>query len=222
MLISKKQSLAALLLACGMVSLVTFEASAKPNVKGNAGGNAGGNTSEPVDAVSSTNCIDGGVKAGLLGFTSCISGTGNDVQSGKAGEILFDQLSTGVFGNIKNWSLLEKVNAGETGSAFQWSGNDQGNWSVKSPLSGPVVLSLKAGTAWSAYYFADVAAVNSGTWNTLGVEGKKAGQDLSHASLFIAPSNSTTPVEVPEPASLTSLGLVAVASLKILKKKPAV
>jgi hypothetical protein len=176
--------------------------------------------SSPTVVAPSSTCQAGSVTAGLLSFTSCISGTGNDVQSGKPGEILTSQLATGVFGGIKNWSLLSKVDAGETSSAFNWSGGNKGNWSVTTPLNRPFVLSLKAGTAWSAYYFANASAITQGTWDTLGVVGQKAGQGLSHASIFVAPDdNPPKPVEVPEPTGLVALGIVGALGVKGMKKK---
>lgn len=192
------------LLAGSIVSLPALEASAAPK-----------------SSVSTASCNDGGIKVGLVGFTSCISGVGNDVQSGKQGEILFDQLATGVFDGIKDWSLLSKVNAGETSSNFNWSTStsdgNKGTWSVKTPIDGPFVLSLKSGTAWSAYYFASASAITQGTWDTLGVvTGKKPGQALSHASIFINPA--TRPQEVPEPATFVGMGLVSIAGLKMRRK----
>ncbi len=177
-------------------------------------------SSTPTVTAPTTTCQAGGVTGGLLSFTSCISGTGNDVQSGKPGEILTSQLATGVFGGIKDWSLLSKVDAGKTSSAFNWSGGDKGTWSVTTPLNRPFVLSLKAGTAWSAYYFANASAITQGTWDTLGVIGQKAGQDLSHASIFVAPDdNPPKPVEVPEPTGLVALGVVGALGVKGLKKR---
>lgn len=207
------------LLVASLVSLSAFEATAAP--KGPAGGNPG--------STSTASCTSGSVTAfGLGSYTSCIGAfEGNDVTDGAVGggdDPLLDQLSAGVFGGITNWSLLEKVNNPGTGSKLSWTETSEGvgTWQVSSPITRPFVLSLKAGNFWSAYYFnnSSATAVTNGLWNTLGVDlagNGRNGKALSHASIFIAPGDDQ--VEVPEPATLAALGLVAVSGLGTLKRQ---
>lgn len=216
----KMQSLCTVgLLVASLVSLSALEATAAP--KGSAGSNP--------NSTSPALCGSGTVTAfGLGSYTNCIGAfEGNDVTNGAAGggdDPLLDQLSTGIFGGITNWSLLEKVNKPGAGSKLSWTETSEGvgTWQVSSPITRSFVLSLKAGNFWSAYYFNNSSAteVTNGLWNTLGVDlagNGINGKALSHASIFIAPGDDQ--VEVPEPTTLAALGLVAVAGLGTLKRQ---
>jgi hypothetical protein len=76
--------------------------------------------------------------------------------------------------------------------------------------SGPFVLALKAGNAFSLFEFA--SGISSVHYDTLGVGfttpsgNVQFGQDLSHASLY----SFASPVSEPETAALILTGLVAV------------
>lgn len=168
------------------------------------------------------NCSAGDVTAfGLGSSSSCIGAfTGNDAQGDGSGA-LFDQLSTGVFNNITNWEFVGKSDEG----AFDVSSGNTGTWSIETALTGPFVLSLKAGNAWSAYFFegsSDPFAVLGGTWNTNGVSvnGNRNARDISHATIYRA-ANNTPPDTSPVPEPSAALGLFAVGALGFLKQKRA-
>lgn len=200
-------------LAASLVALPALEVSAAPK------------SAAPVA------CASGSVSAfGLGSFTSCNgSNSGNDV--GAQGG-LTNLLETGIFGGITSgWSLLEKVdlnNAGVgTGSnlSLNQTSEGSGSWKVASAIKSSFVLSLKAGTAWSAYYFDNSAgnAITEGLWNTLGVSlagNGNRGRDLSHATIYVAPEPEK-PVEVPEPGLMMALGLTTLSGLGLLKRKQA-
>jgi hypothetical protein len=203
------------LLAIGAISLSAAQASAKAE--------------KPEKPAAPVLCTAGTVTASGFGSsTGCIgSFAGNDVTNGVPGggdDPLLDQLTTGVFGGIANWTFLEKVDApGTAGSVFSWNETSEGNgtWNVSSAITSPFVLSLKAGNAWSAYYFANNGtSITNGFWNTLGVAlagNGTNGKALSHASIFVA--SGQPPTRVPEPATVAALGLFVVSSLGVLKRK---
>ncbi|MBW4527812.1 MAG: PEP-CTERM sorting domain-containing protein [Phormidium tanganyikae FI6-MK23] len=167
-------------------------------------------------------CTAGTVTASGLGSsTSCIGAfSGNDAQGNGTGA-LFDQLSTGVFSGITNWTFVGKS---DEGAFTAPDTSSSGNWSIATGITGPFVLSLKAGNAWSAYFFENVnnLAVLGGTWETDGVSTNQRGiaQDLSHATIYRAVVDTPPPPKpIPEPGTTAALGLFALGAFGRLKQK---
>lgn len=191
-----KVYLPASLLAAGLLSLVSLPA------------NATGCTASSVTAF------------GLGAATHCIgSVSGNDAQENGSGA-LFDRLSTGVFNNLKTWEFVGKSDAGD----FETSSGNSGSWNIADGITGPFVLSLKAGNSWSAYFFEgkdDLKALG-GTWTTAGVSTNKKGiaQDLSHATIYraVVEKPPVKPQSVPEPGMAAALGLLAIGAVGKLKQ----
>lgn len=211
-------------LAASLIAASALEVSAAPKGQANRGKPA------PVVISASAPCVNGGVSAfGLGRYTSCNgSNSGNDV--GAQGG-LSNLLETGIFGGITGWSLLEKVDGNNsgvgTGTKLNWTqtGNGAGSWQVASAINRSFVVSLKAGTRWSAYYFDNSAgqSITGGLWDTLGVSlagNGVTGRDLSHAAIFVAPE-PTNPVEIPEPGLILALGLTTLGGLGVLRRKQA-
>jgi hypothetical protein len=170
-----------------------------------------------------TQCDAGYVTAFGLGSASACVGSfaGNDAQGDGSGA-LFEELSSGVFGGITDWDFVGKSD--EDGGALKFdvdSNSTLGNWSVDSAISGPFVISLKAGNSWSAYFFDSAQDVLGGSWITDGVATNKQGVPLglSHATLFVADVPDGGKTEVPEPATAAALGLVALGAFRTLKKR---
>ena len=84
-----------------------------------------------------------------------------------------------------------------------------GTLTFDSAIDGAFVLSLKAGNAFSLYYFdGSGPAISAINYNTLGVQVNVngIGAGLSHASLYTA---AVTPVPEPETYALMLAGLGA-------------
>lgn len=167
-------------------------------------------------------CSTGSVTAlGLGSATACIgSFAGNDAQGDGSGALL-NQLSTGVFNDLTQWEFVGKSDEG----AFDVTNGNSGSWNIASGITGPFVLSLKASTSWSAYFFEGLEdfQVFSGTWTTTGVStnAKGTARALSHATLYRAVVETPPEItkRVPEPATTAALGLVAIGALGFLKKR---
>jgi hypothetical protein len=177
-------------------------------------------------SAASISCSSGSVTADGFGSATACAGSfsGNDTG---AGNPMLTSLNGGLFSDIVgnlSWSLLGKS---DDGNASFTASNDQtsGTWSVLSAITGPFVISFKAGNSYSAYLFDSNTAITSGTFNTLGVSvnGRGNAQDLSHASIFVADRmvEETPSQDVPEPGMLAALGMVAIGGLGALKKKKA-
>lgn len=192
--------LTASLLAVGTLSLTPIHASAA--------------------SLTSTSCSSGSVTAtGIGGATTCAgSFDGNDTQ----GDSLLNALNGGLFqsvvGNV-TWSLFGKSDDGNSSFTAQ-NGATSGTWQVLEAITGPFVISLKAGNSYSAYLFDGKTPVTSGTFETLGVSVNRRGnaQALSHASIFVAQMDDDV-ADVPEPASVAALGMIAIGGLMTAKKK---
>ncbi len=213
---------ASALIAVTAVSFATGDALAQKKDKDNGSG-GGAPTSDkgndkksgdttPTTTSASTDCAAGGV--GVLAYAACVTQEGNDTGSGdplltalKAGS-LFSGFDTSAF----EWSILGKSDEG--GSGVFAVEKPTGSWSVSSGITGPFVVSLKAGNEYSAYYFNNVTeAINSGTFSTAN------GKDLSHMTIAAA----TTPgggvsQDTPEPFSMIGAGL-AIGAGAWMKKR---
>lgn len=171
--------------------------------------------------LTSVSCSSGSVTANGFGSATACEGafSGNDTG---AGDPLLTSLNGGFFSSFTGnaeWELLGKSD--ENNSIFTADNNaTSGTWSILQAITSPFVISLKAGNAYSAYFFNSNTPITSGTFNTLGVSVNKNGnlQALSHASLFVV-TNPTE--EVPEPFTAAALGMVAIGGLGVLKKKQA-
>lgn len=177
-------------------------------------------SSVPAHA-STVSCSAGTVTAfGLGASTNCIGAfSGNDAQGDGSGA-LFNQLKTGVFNGITDWTFVGKS---DEGAFTAPDTSSSGNWSIATGITGPFVLSLKAGNFWSAYFFENVndLTVFGGTWETDGVATNKRGtaQDLSHATIYRAVVDAPPPKPVPEPGMTVALGLLALGAVGRSKQK---
>lgn len=178
-------------------------------------------------SAASISCSSGSVTADGFGAATACAGSFSGNDTGEKSTLL-SELNGGLFKDIVgdlSWSLFGKSD--DNDMSFTAS-NDQtsGVWSVLSAITGPFVISFKAGNSYSAYLFDAKTPITSGTFDTLGVSvnGRGNARDLSHASLFIAnvgPSDDGTSKDVPEPGSFAALGVVALGGLGVLKKKKA-
>lgn len=194
---------ASTLIAATAVSFAAGDALAQKKDKP-AGGGGG--------AAASTDCASGGV--GLLEYAACVTESGNDTGSGDPlltglqSGTLFSGFDTSAF----KWSILGKSDEGGSGVAAVEKST--GSWSVSSDITGPFVVSLKAGNEYSAYYFNNITeAINSGTFSTAN------GKDLSHMTIAtaVAPNAGVTK-DTPEPFSMIGAGL-AIGAGAWMKKR---
>ncbi|MCT7986323.1 PEP-CTERM sorting domain-containing protein [Laspinema sp. A4] len=118
-----------------------------------------------------------------------------------------------------SWLLAEN---GTTDSNKPYNGE----WNLLNAISGGTfVLSLKSNTYYSAYLFQGIDFATTGLeglFNTIGVAVNKGrGQDLSHASIFVASGGPIVdPTPVPEPATLLGLAVVG-GGLSLRRRKSA-
>ncbi|HIK15152.1 MAG TPA: PEP-CTERM sorting domain-containing protein [Leptolyngbyaceae cyanobacterium M33_DOE_097] len=204
------------MLTAGALLITTTSAYAKPNKPANGGGGAGGG-----GGFSVTNCANGSVTAGGLGFSDCAGTfTGNDTGSG---DPLLTALMGGLFEGYSSaegtWSLYGKSDDGK-GNLIAGNGLTSGTWNVSEAITGPFVMSLKASNFYSAYLFDEsFGSVTGGTFNTSGVAQKSGGGSpgLSHGSLFVFTPNTKPSTAVPEP--FTILGTTVAAGIGYSLKK---
>ncbi|MBD2108866.1 PEP-CTERM sorting domain-containing protein [Nodosilinea sp. FACHB-13] len=214
--------LSSALVLTGLLGSVAPEAFAAKG--GNSkGGSSGGQTSQPAAPLT---CASGSVTSNplaggsSLSYSQCLNPvSGNDVTSGISGELTAFLDST--LGD--DWVFDGKYEGGRNSSGpndygFSWvqTGKGSGTWSLAETVTSPFVISLKAGNAYTAYYFDSSTSFNSGTWATFDQK------DLSHASFFVA-KGDLTPEEpnttVPEPASTAALVLVGLSAAGLARKK---
>lgn len=161
---------------------------------------------------SSTDCASGGV--GLLEYAACVTEEGNDV--GAQGTLLSGLQSGSLFSGFDTsafeWSIVGKSDEGS--ALFADNNKTSGSWSLGNlSLSGPFVVSLKAGKEYSAYYFDNVTdAVSSGVFSTAN------GKDLSHMTIAAATTPGTPTKNTPEPFSMIGAGL-AIGAGAWMKKR---
>jgi hypothetical protein len=207
--------LSSALVLTGLLVSVAPDAQARSNkVKSNSQTSAltcasGSVTSNPLAGGSS------------LSYTQCLNPvSGNDVSNTIAADLTAFLDST-----LGDWVFDGKYEGGKNASGpndygFSWvqTGKGSGTWSLAQAVTTPFVISLKAGNAYTAYYFDSSASFNSGTWATFDQK------DLSHASFFVGrggftpePPNAT----VPEPASAAALALVCLSAIGLKRKQKA-
>lgn len=204
------------LLFTGLLGSMAPEAFAKGNSGKGGGGSQPAAPLTCANGSATSNPLAGGSS---LSYTQCLNPvSGNDVSSTIAADLTAFLDST-----LGDWVFDGKYEGGKNSSGpndygFSWvqTGKGSGTWSVSDTLTSPFVISLKAGNAYTAYYFDSVASFNSGTWATFDQK------DLSHASLFVA-KGGLTPEEpnttVPEPASTAALVLVGLSAAGLTRKK---
>lgn len=214
--------LSSALVLAGLFGSMAPAAMAKSDNKGNKGGG-----SQPSQPTAPLTCASGSVTSNplaggsSLSYTSCLNPTsGNDVTSSISAPLtafLNDTLGDWVFdGKYEGGNN----SAGPNDLGFKWvqDGKGSGTWSLSKTIATPFVISLKAGNAYTAYYFDGNSPINSGTWATFDQK------DLSHASIFVG-KGSLTPEEpktsVPEPASTAALVLVGLSAVGLVRKKQA-
>jgi hypothetical protein len=156
-----------------------------------------------------------------LSYTQCLNPvSGNDVSSSIAAD-----LTAFLDNTLGDWAFDGKYEGGKNSAGpndlgFSWvqDGKGAGTWSLAKTIATPFVISLKAGNAYTAYYFDGNTPINSGTWATFDQK------DLSHASFFVG-KGSLTPEDpkttVPEPASTAALVLVGLSAVGLVRKKQA-
>ena len=162
----------------------------------------------------STDCTAGGL--GLLEYAACVTEEGNDVGnqgtllSGLQSGTLFSGFDTSAF----EWSILGKSD--DKGGVLAAPESSSGTWSLAGlNITGPFVVSLKAGSEYSAYYFNNVTeAISSGTFSTAN------NRDLSHMTIATAtnPNPGVPTKETPEPFSMIGAGL-AIGAGAWMKKR---
>lgn len=143
------------------------------------------------------------------------------------------------WGEQGSWVALPEIQAGAGGSAsegiatFSYTETvekQNGDWtfSVTGKLLDYVVVSVKSGGGWSAYYYdltgSSVSSITQ-TWDTLGVTSGSGtpGSDLSHISAYYVAKRTPGPGPgpgpgIPVPAPLALIGLGA-AILGVMRRK---
>ncbi|AUT00801.1 PEP-CTERM sorting domain-containing protein [Nostoc sp. CENA543] len=178
-----------------------------------ATGIAGAVTNAPANALASS-CSTSNVSLGGVNATACAGAfEGNDTgEKGTLGGKLNGGLFSDLVGPGVTWTQFGKSD--EVNSSIDAAEDfTQGSWSLTKVLpSKTFVVSFKASDSYSAYLFKDYdwSQGLTGIFNTIGVSVNKKGnaQALSHASLFVSDIKTDTK-DVPEPATLLGLGLVA-------------
>lgn len=212
--------LSSALVLTGLLGSMAPEALAKGDKS--KGGSSAGQTSQPTAPLT---CASGSVTSNplaggsSLSYSQCLNPvSGNDVTSSISADLTAFLDST--LGN--DWVFDGKYEGGRNSSGpndygFSWvqTGKGSGTWSLAETVTNPFVISLKAGNAYTAYYFDSSTSFNSGTWATFDQK------DLSHASFFVG--KGLTPEEpnttVPEPASTAALVLVGLSAAGLARKK---
>lgn len=104
------------------------------------------------------------------------------------------------------WTYYGKTDAGTTGGPFSSvTGGSSGILVFDSPITGPFVVTLKAGPSFAFYYYANSGTLSQISVNTYGVNPLNEGGNvngLSHAGLL-----TTGTFRVPEPATFSLLGV---------------
>ena len=211
--------LSATLVLAGLLGALAPNALANP---GRGKGNGGGSSPAPAltcaNGSATSNPLAGGSS---LSYTQCLNPvSGNDVSN-----IIAADLTAFLDSTLGDWVFDGKYEGGKNASGpndygFSWvqTGDGSGTWSLAQAITTPFVISLKAGPAYTAYYFDGSGSFDSGTWATFDQK------DLSHASFFVA-KGRLTPEEpnatVPEPASTAALALVGLSAIGLTRKKRA-
>ena len=212
--------LSSALVLTGLLGSMAPEALAKGG--SGKGGSSGSQTSQPTAPLT---CASGSVTSNplaggsSLSYSQCLNPvSGNDVTSSISAELTAFLDST--LGD--DWLFDGKYEGGRNSSGpndygFSWvqTGKGSGTWSLAETVTNPFVISLKAGNAYTAYYFDSSTSFNSGTWATFDQK------DLSHASFFVAkgPVSEEPNTTVPEPASTAALVLVGLSAAGLARKK---
>lgn len=133
-------------------------------------------------------------------------------------------LDNNLFGNFGDWSQVGKSDQGGSGVTAN-NNQTSGVWSVLEALTGPFVVSVKAGNSYSAYFFENTDSLDifGGTFSTAGVKpvGRGNTPGLSHLSVWTPEGGNQggDPTDVPEPASILGLGILAGAATTLKRKK---
>jgi hypothetical protein len=204
------------LLFTGLLGSMAPEAFAKGNSGKGGGGSQPAAPLTCANGSATSNPLAGGSS---LSYTQCLNPvSGNDVTSSISTELTAFLDSTLGDGWVFDGKYEDGHNSsGPNDYGFSWvqTGKGKGTWSLAETVTSPFVISLKAGNAYTAYYFDSSTSFNSGTWATFDQK------DLSHASFFVA--KGLTPEEpnttVPEPASTAALVLVGLSAAGLARKK---
>ncbi|TVQ05632.1 MAG: PEP-CTERM sorting domain-containing protein [Leptolyngbya sp. DLM2.Bin27] len=213
----KTKILSAALVLTGLLGSLAPEALANPG-RGKGGGGQPTTSLTCASGSVTSNPLSGGSS---LSYTQCLNPvSGNDVSNTIAADLTAFLNST-----LGDWVFDGKYEGGQNASGpndfgFSWvqTGNGSGTWSLAQAVTTPFVISLKAGNAYTAYYFDGTASFDSGTWATFDQK------DLSHASFFVGRGGLTPEAPnatVPEPASAAALALVGLSAIGLRRKQQA-
>tara|TARA_A100001391_G_scaffold204431_2_gene200094 strand:+ start:1022 stop:1741 length:720 start_codon:yes stop_codon:yes gene_type:complete len=152
---------------------------------------------------------------------------GNDEQGGGAtGEGILNSASGDSFdvalGFDADWKWLGSTSGSGTGITSTDLKNTSGSLSLTSPITGPFVVSLKAGNkvakggGFVFYLFNSSQEISSLNFLTQALSSK----GLSHASLYLSSTPATlTPGTVPEPATMAIWLVIVVCGMETVRRK---
>ncbi|GAK33388.1 hypothetical protein AQ1_01278 [alpha proteobacterium Q-1] len=146
----------------------------------------------------------------VVNFKSCVGRLAGNDATGDGDPLLSLLNDEDIFG-ATDWIFFGKSD-GNNPAFLASTDQTSGIWSLwddTAAIAGPFVISFKHGNGFSAFFFDDLISVRGGDFalsSALSGGGRNNRVNaLSHASVFLSPTTSTT-VAVPLPATLVFLG----------------
>jgi hypothetical protein len=155
----------------------------------------------------SPSCFGGTTTPPYLGCSGAFAGNDTPQTADILTELKF-------LSDTSGWFVLGKSDDAGSGPFASNPETNLGTLTFDSPITGQFALSLKAGNAFSLFYYNPPVPVSEIDFNTLGVSinGNGIARDLSHATLYAVPQAGTYGF------MLVGLGMVGFAAARRRKK----